>query len=378
MKVSIGTMEEDEYRIVNGLKLPPKRHIVVERKFPPSSLATGTPPTTNIGSTSSEAPSGQKNKSNSSLPFGTIRRVIFEFKERCESDDIFFPEQEKFPQKWAALSKRILTSTGMTPRRQDAIALFDCTILGGCEYGALIDKSGIYTVNEDRELDGYLDWMSFVEKADIVGTNIYEIRICSQPNVGLDIARFDMKEKKVVELFAAILDIVSGGKVRASQVHAISLKERLRDWVIKGIGVLIAIPVLVAIFATYDRISHSPDDTINDVFKSLATQQFWSKALNTEVDPNHVFAPCSESKDVANQIAIRVGQLLVPIVVNGGYYEYDIIKTNKDGDSATVSVKLYNNKKSVIVDFHLKKVKEGDMLDRCFGRWVLHGVGKGQ
>ena len=235
---------EEEYRVVNGIKLPPKRRIVI--KSGGTKITSKTPPpdpllnTVNVRGEQSSL----LDSSAPSLPFGSIRHVIFELKEKCESDDIFFPEQEKFPQKWAALSKRILTSMGKTPRRQEAIALFDCTILGGCEYGALIDKSGIYTVNEDRELDGYLDWMSFAEKADIVSTNNYEIKICSQPNVALDIARFDVKKNKVVELFAAILDIVSGGKAKRSQVHPVSRCDRVKNFLTRGVCFLISLAML--------------------------------------------------------------------------------------------------------------------------------------
>lgn len=377
---------EEEYRIVNGLKLPPKRRVVVKRKVPPSSSAKGTLPTTSIGndqgSTSSEAHGDQKKELNSSLPFGAIRTVFVEHKKKSKCKDIVLPEQPEFPKKWAALAKSIAEKLDKSPNRYDAIALIDCTILGGCEHGALIDKSGIYMVNEDRELTGWLDWKVFIEKAEIARKSTSEISICSQPSVGLDISHCKLTISKAHKLFATVLDRASGGKAKASQVRAISLKERLRDWtasgIVYGICALVALAIFAATFPFYYEFKHGPDDTIDNMFTSLVLNKYLTKAAKVEVETNNVFEPWCESKDVANQITLHVGLLLLPIIANGDYWEYDIIKTHKDGDSATVSVKLYNNKKSVIVDFLLKKVKEGDMFERHFGRWVLHGVEKGK
>ena len=380
---------EEEYRIVNGLKLPPKRHVVVKRKASSSSSVTGTPPTTSIGgnqqSTSSDAQSDQKHELNSALPFGAIRTAFVELKEKSKCKDIVLPEQPEFQKKWAALAKSISEKIGNSPNRYDAIAIIDCTVLGGCEHGALIDKSGIYMVSDSQELNGWLDWKEFIEKAEIARRSTSEISICSQPSVGLDISHCKLTISQTHKLFANVLDKASGGKAKSSQVRAISLKERLRDWTVSGIvyGIcaLVALAICAGVFPFYHEFKNGPDDTIDKMFTSLAFNNCLTKVTKVEVDANDVFEPWCESKEVATQITVRVGLLLVPIIGNNGEWEYDIIKTNKNGDSATVTVKLYNNrnnKKSVVVDFMLKKVKEGDILDRYFGRWVLHSVERGK
>lgn len=260
---------EEEYRIVNGLKLPPKRRVVVKRKVPPSSSAKGTLPTTSIGndqgSTSSEAHGDQKKELNSSLPFGAIRTVFAELKKKSKCKDIVLPEQPEFQKKWAALAKSIAEKLDKSPNRYDAIALIDCTILGGCEHGALIDKSGIYMVNEDRELTGWLDWKVFIEKAEIARRSAFEISICSQPSVGLDISHCKLTISKAHKLFATVLDRVSGGKAKASQVRAISMLERLRDWAIHGMIILICLPLAALAFWGVKSYAH-----VKNVEKSLA------------------------------------------------------------------------------------------------------------
>ena len=379
---------EEEYRIVNGLKLPPKRQIVVKQKTPTSVTAETHPESGAQGNRVSTPDVSKKQNAsvsdmNPPLPFGQIRDVLVEFKKKSKCKDIVLPEQPEFPEKWAALAKGIAEKIGNEPNRHDAIALIDCTILGGCEQGALIDKSGIYMVNEEQEVTGWLDWKDFIEKAEISRKSCFEILICSQPSVGLDISHCKLSVSQTHKLFATLLNRASGGKAKASQVRAISLKERLKDWTASGIiysiRILVALAICAAAFPFYYEFKNGPDDTIDKMFTAVWLHSSLSKVTKVEVAPNNSIAPWCESKEVATQITVRVGLLLVPIIGNNDEWEYDIIKTNKNGDSATVTVKLYNNrnnKKSVIVDFMLKKVKEGDILDRHFGRWVLQGVEK--
>lgn len=97
---------EEEYRIVNGFKLPPKRHTVVKRKTSSNSAEQIKHPATNVGDNqvpiSSGTPSSQGKKpmgSNPSLPFGAIRTVFVELKEKYKCKDIVFPEQPEFQKK---------------------------------------------------------------------------------------------------------------------------------------------------------------------------------------------------------------------------------------------------------------------------------------
>ena len=239
---------EEEYRIVNGFKLPPKRHVVVKRKFSSSSSVTGTPPTTSIGgnrgSVSSEAHGDQNNEQNPPLPFGAIRNVFVELKKKFDCKDIVFPEQSEFQKKWAALAKGIAEKMGNGPNRQDALALIDCTVFGGCEHGVLIGKSGIYVVNEDSESGGWLDWESFIEKAEIARESRDELMICPQPRLGVDISGCGLTVAQAHKLFGRVLHAASGGKARASQVRPISMRDRLKDWTVYGIGILIALALL--------------------------------------------------------------------------------------------------------------------------------------
>lgn len=243
-----GEAMEEECRIVNGFKLPPKRHVVVKRKTSPSSSVTGTPPTTSVGGnqrpTLSDAQSDQKHEVNSTLPFGAIRTVFVEFKKKSKCKDIVLPEQPEFQEKWAALVKGITEKIGNGPNRLDALALIDCTIFGGCEHGALIDKSGIYMVNEDSESGGWLDWESFIEKAEIARESSDELMICSQPRLAMDISGCRLTVAQAHKLFGRILYVASGGKVRASQVRPISMRDRLKDWMVYGIRTLIVLALL--------------------------------------------------------------------------------------------------------------------------------------
>lgn len=380
---------EEEYRIVNGFKLPPKRHVVVKRKVSPSSAEAIKHPTTSVGDNQGSISSDKQNDqekmssgSSTSLPFGAIRSVLVGVKEKSKCKDIVLPEQPEFQKKWAALAKSISEKIGNSPNRYDAIAIIDCTVLGGCEYGALIDKSGIYMVSDCQELNGWLDWKDFIEKAEIARRSTSEISICSQPSVGLDISHCKLTISQTHKLFANVLDKASGGKAKSSQVRAISLKEHLRDWtalgIVYGISALVALAICAGVFPFYYEFKNGPDDTIDKMFTAVWLHNSLSNITKVEVAPDDSIAHLCISKDVAEQITFRLGLLLVPIIGGGERYDYDIVKTKKDDDSATVSVKLYSSKRSVIVDFMLKKVKEGDMLDRHFGRWVLHSVERGK
>ena len=140
----------------------------------------------------------------------------------------------------------------------------------------------------------------------------------------------------------------------------------------KIIVYVIAIAICVVGFPLYYGFTHGPDHTIDKMFTCLMVN---SGSHGKEADD--AIAPLCASKEVAEKIALGVGMLLMPIVGSDGY-EYDILKTSKDGDSATVSVKLYSGEKSVVADFKLNKVKDGDPLESFFGRWVLQGVEKGK
>ena len=135
---------------------------------------------------------------------------------------------------------------------------------------------------------------------------------------------------------------------------------------------VIAIAICTVGFPFYYGFTHGPDHTIDKMFTTLMLNS-GSKGK----DADAAIALMCASKEVAEKIAFGVGLMLMPIVGDDGY-EYDILKTTKDGDSATVSVKLYNGDKSVVADFKLKKVKDGDPLESFFGRWLLQGVEKGK
>ena len=140
----------------------------------------------------------------------------------------------------------------------------------------------------------------------------------------------------------------------------------------KVIVYVIAIAICAVGFPFYYGFTHGPDYTIDKMFTTLMIN---SGSTGKEADD--AIASMCASKEVAEKIAVGVGMMVMPIVGSDGY-EYDILKTSKDGDSATVSVKLYSDKKSVVADFKLNKVKNGDPLESFFGRWVLQGVEKGK
>ena len=140
----------------------------------------------------------------------------------------------------------------------------------------------------------------------------------------------------------------------------------------KIIVYVIAIAICAVGFPFYYGFTHGPDHTIDKMFTTLMLN---NNSRGKEADD--AIASMCASKEVAEKIAVGVGMMLMPIVDSDGY-EYDILKTSKEGDSAIVSVKLYSGKKSVVADFKLNKVKNGDPLESFFGRWVLQGVEKGK
>ena len=145
----------------------------------------------------------------------------------------------------------------------------------------------------------------------------------------------------------------------------------------KIIVYVIAIAICAVGFPFYYGFTHGPDHTIDKMFTALMINSFIDSHGKKAKEADDTIAPMCASKEVAEKVAVGVGLLLMPIVGDDGY-EYDILKTSKDGDSATVSVKLYSGEKSVVADFKLSKVKNGDPLESFFGRWVLQGVEKGK
>ena len=198
------------------------------------------------------------NEEQNTIPFDSIRKVILDFKRKNKCDDIVFPGLSDFRAKWGALTNSIPKMTGRNPSLDDAIALIDCTVMGGCEHGALIDKSGIYMVNEKYELDGWLDWENFIANADIGASDSFqEVMICSQPNVGLDISGCDLNMRQSVELFWKILQTASNGKANESQVRLVSQWEQTKD---TGCSCIAAVVVLALLgWGGYALYKHIPN-----------------------------------------------------------------------------------------------------------------------
>ena len=243
---------EEEGLIVNGGKLPPKPHIVLKR---PQSTVSGLCDDQDVLVEDLNRP----------LPFDSIRKVVVDFKRKYKCDDIVLPEQKDFRKKWAVLTNAIPNMTGKNLSPEDAIAIIDCTVMGGCEHGALIDKSGIYMINENIELNGWLDWNDFIAKADIARSDSFEFVICSQPNVGLDISGCDLNMRKAIELFWAILQKASYGEANESQVHLLSRWEQTKDTGCSCIAVIVVLALLG--WGGYALYNHFPN--IKGWFSSL-------------------------------------------------------------------------------------------------------------
>ena len=177
--------------------------------------------------------------------FNAVMATLLYFKKRHKSKAIVLPGQLEFEKKWTALAQNVFKVTGERPVQGHAMALIDCTSSGDCEEGALIDESGIYMVSGDKELDGWLDWQSFVEKADISRAGFGKIRICSSPSVGLHVLG-NLSVVKAIKLFGSILDKVSGGKAKASQVQVVSMRERVKDFVLYSVLTIVCLALLGA------------------------------------------------------------------------------------------------------------------------------------
>ena len=175
--------------------------------------------------------------------FNAVMATFLYFKKRHKSKVIVLPGQLEFEKKWTALAQNVFKVTGERPVQGHAMALIDCTSSGDCKKGALIDESGIYMVSGDKELDGWLDWQSFVEKADISRAGFGKIRICSSPSVGLHVLG-NLSVVKAIKLFGSILDKVSGGKAKASQVQVVSMRERVKDFATYSVLTIVCLTLL--------------------------------------------------------------------------------------------------------------------------------------
>ena len=136
--------------------------------------------------------------------------------EACRNmacDGIFFPESEKFQKKWTNIAGVIRDKLQKGVEYANAIAIIDCTIFGSAKNGVLLDRTGIYMVNDwtASEYNGFATWDQFASKGKVVTIEDDTVRILDKPKVGISMAGSDLDAKQAVSLFKQIQKIVKGG-----------------------------------------------------------------------------------------------------------------------------------------------------------------------
>lgn len=149
------------------------------------------------------------------------------------------------------------------------------------------------------------------------------------------------------------------------------MKQKIITAIVVVILIVIGLPI-------GELFTNTPASTVDSMFTRVMLQGAAEKISGKESE-KPAFSSLCISEEVAEQIWIGMGLALMPILDEDGW-DYDIVGTKKNGDSAVVSVKLNSGSKSVVVDFQLKKVKVSGGLDgylkKFSGNWILTGVEK--
>ena len=141
-----------------------------------------------------------------------IREAVLIVKNKYACEDIILSDQFIFHEKWSDYTKEFQKKTGVSLNRSDALALINCTLLGRCTKGALIDKTGIYVLNGagDEMWSGCLDWATFAASADFAKGEAFVAKISAQPQVGLDVSGCSLSVNQALELFEGVFTAATG------------------------------------------------------------------------------------------------------------------------------------------------------------------------
>ena len=141
-----------------------------------------------------------------------IREAVLVVKDKYACDDIILSDQFIFHEKWSEFTKEFREKSGISLNRSNSLALINCTVMGRCTKGALIDKTGVYVLNGwgSESWSGYLDWAAFAVGADFVVGETFVAQISSQPRVGLDVSGCSLSVNQALELFEGVFTAATG------------------------------------------------------------------------------------------------------------------------------------------------------------------------
>ena len=145
------------------------------------------------------------------IDFDRISDFIKKFKRTSQCDDIVLPNAASFDKKWTNLSGVLeswIDDLSLDP--DDAIAILDCTVFGSAKNGVLIDKTGIYTNNDNDEICGWMDWDLFKTSGHITKNGSYDVHLLDDPLVGINVTGCGLSTVKTIKFFKELLSLVRG------------------------------------------------------------------------------------------------------------------------------------------------------------------------
>lgn len=125
-------------------------------------------------------------------------------------DDMVFPATGSFIKKWRNIAGVIQEKLDIDVDSDNALAIIDCTVLGSAKNGVLLDKTGIYMLNDwvAKEYTGFVSWEDFASYGNVFKPEMSVVQICNRPKVGINVSGCDLSVKKTIDLFLKIHNIV--------------------------------------------------------------------------------------------------------------------------------------------------------------------------
>jgi len=144
------------------------------------------------------------------IDFDGIQEYIKNFKRSVSCNDIVLPAADSFDKKWNNIADVILKLCDRSVDPDDALAILDCTVFGSAKNGVLIDKSGIYTNNDNHGLSGWLTWDDFKASGHITKNGAYDVYLMDDPSIGINVSGCGLSTADTIRFFKGLLSIARG------------------------------------------------------------------------------------------------------------------------------------------------------------------------
>lgn len=161
-----------------------------------------------------------KEQGDEDVDFIAIVDYIKSFKKSTGCDDIVLPSSSSFDKKWTNLSTVLENSfDDLSLDQDDAFAILDCTVFGSAKNGVLIDRTGIYTHNDNADFNGYFNWENFKKCGDVAKAGSYDVQIfvdddddpdCNIRSVGINVSGCSLSQDNTIRFFEGLLELVRG------------------------------------------------------------------------------------------------------------------------------------------------------------------------